>query len=157
MFQQITFDFFRVCGSVRNVQLGERHLLEPLSAYQGNFCGVSGTLNVQRAYPDYYYRWNFRFLTIKPVVSLDLGHNNWRFYNSPMDENYDLRFFSAGFSGRFRFTFFNYVFTVIPAIDIFFHIYKNHSTEAFLGDAHIAFNKYFGLFNWIFFGVNILF
>lgn len=140
-----------------NVQLSQEHLLEPSPAYRGDFSGISGKLNVQRAYLDYYYKWNFRFLTIRPVVSFGLGYNNWRFYNALIDDNYDLRSFSAGVSGRFRFTFFDYVFTEIPAIDVFFHVYKDRSAEAFLGEAHIAFNEYFGLFNWIFFGINIPF
>jgi hypothetical protein len=140
-----------------HVQLSQEHLLEPSPAYRGDFSNVIGTLNVQRVYLDYYYNWDFRSLSIRPVLSFGLGYNNWWFYNALVDADYDLKSFSAGFSGRFRFTLFNYVFAEIPAVDIFFHLSKNRSTEAFLGDAHIAFNEYFGLFNWIFFGIDIPF
>lgn len=137
------------------VQLSEEHLQEPSPAYGGNFSGVSGALNVQRLYLDYFYHWNLAFLEIRPVLSFGLGYNRWYFYHDLLEEEYDLQTFSAGISGRFRFTFFDYVFVEIPAADLFFHLYKNRPAEAYLGDAHIAFNEYFGIFNWIFIGCSI--
>jgi len=138
-----------------NVELSEEHLQEPSPAYKGDFTGVTGNLNVQRLYLDYYYNWDLNFLRIQPVVSFGLGYNNWQFHNRLVDEDYDLRTFSAGISGRFRFTFFEYIFAEIPALDIFLHLHKNRSPEAFLGDAHIAFNDWFGAFNWIFIGCSL--
>lgn len=139
------------------VQLSETHLQEPSPVYGGDFSNVSGALTVQRFYLDYFYRWKLAFLEIRPVFSFGLGYNRWYFYHELREEAYDLQSLSAGISGRFRFTFFDYVFAEIPAADLFFHLYKNRPAEAYLGDAHIAFNEYFGIFNWIFIGCSIPF
>lgn len=138
-----------------NVELSEKHLQEPSPAYKGDFAGVTGGLNVQRLYADYYYTWNLNKVKIQPIMSLGAGYNNWQFYNHLVDDSYDLKTVSVGIAGKFRFTFFEYVFFEIPAIDVFLHVHKNRKPEHFLGEAHIAFNDYFGVFNWAFFGISI--
>lgn len=137
------------------VELSEEHLQEPSPAYRGDFSGVTGTLDVHRLYADYYYTWDFRIVKIQPVASFSLGYNAWSFYNRLVDEDYKLRTFSAGISGRFRFTLMRYVFIEIPCIDIFGYLYKDRGPEAYLGDAHIAFNTYGGVFNWIYAGISV--
>lgn len=138
-----------------NVELSEKHLQDPSPAYKGDFTGVTGNLNVQRLHLDYYYTWNFKRIKIQPIMSVGIGYNNWKFYNKLIDENYDLKTASIGIGGKFRFTFFEYAFVEIPAIDGFFHVYKNRKPEQYLGDAHIAFNDYFAVFNWLFIGCSI--
>lgn len=137
-----------------NVELSEAHLLEPSPAYMGDFTGVTGALNVQRLYGDYYYTWDLNFLKIQPIMSLSLGYNAWNFFNSIEAESYALQTVSAGISGRFRFTLFSCLFLEIPCLDLFVHLYKSREPEAMLGNAHIAFNPYFGVFNWIYAGVS---
>jgi hypothetical protein len=138
-----------------NVELSEKHLQEPSPVYKGDFKGVTGNLNVQRIYLDYYYRWNLNFLWIEPIFSVGIGYNNWKFYNKIVDESYDLKTASLGVSGKVRFTFFKYPFIEIPSLDVFGFIYKNRNPEEMLGDAHIDFWKRGGVFNWIFIGCNI--
>jgi len=137
------------------VALSERHLQEPSPAYDGDFTGVTGNLGVQRLYADYYYLWDFRFLMIQPIISAGLGYNSWRFHNSLISEDYALHTASIGISGRFRFTLFSYVFVEIPCIDIFAYLYKSREPEAYLGNAHINFNRIGGMFNWIYAGVSV--
>ncbi len=137
-----------------HVELSEAHLLEPSPAYLGDFTGVTGALNVQRLYGDYYYTWDLNFLKIQPIMSVSLGYNAWNFFNSLEEESYALQTVSAGVSGRFRFTLFTYLFLEIPCLDLFAYLYKSREPEAMLGEAHIAFNPYFGVFNWIYAGVS---
>jgi hypothetical protein len=137
-----------------NVELSEKHLQDPSPFYKGDFAGVNGRLNVQRLYLDYYYRWDFGKIWIEPIVSLGAGRNSWFFDNTLTNENYYLKTYSMSLAGKFRFTFFQYPFIEIGSIDAFAFVKKNRNPEQFLGNAHIAFNKYGGLFNWIFLGVN---
>lgn len=140
-----------------NVELSETHLKEPSPFFKGDFSGVTGNLGVRRLYADYYYKWDLGFLSIQPIASLSLGYSSWGFINSLTTENYDLKTFSVGLSGRFRFTLLHYFFVEIPALDVFIFLYKNRSPEGFIGDAHIAFNELGGAFNWIFLGLNVPF
>ncbi len=138
-----------------NVELSEKHLREPSPAYKGDFTGVTGNLNVQRLYADYYHRWVIKKLWIEPIVSLGLGYNHWSFHNRMVQENYDLKAVSLSVSGRFRFTLFGVPFIEIPAIDLMGYLYKNRDPEQMLGDAHLDFWKHGAIFNWIFLGVNV--
>jgi len=137
------------------VELSENHLQEPSPAYDGDFTGVTGNLEVQRLYADYYYTWDFHFIRIQPIISAGLGYNSWNFYNSLIEDNYSLQTASIGLSGRFRFTLFSYVFVEIPCIDMFAYLYKSREPEAYLGNAHINFNMIGGMFNWVYAGVSV--
>ncbi|MDZ7796939.1 MAG: hypothetical protein U5N56_07805 [Candidatus Marinimicrobia bacterium] len=59
-------------------------------------------------------------------------------------------------SGRFRFTLLHYLFVEIPCLDLFAYLHKSRVPEAYLGDAHIAFNLFGGIFNWIHAGICVL-
>jgi len=153
-----------------HADLSESHLKEPSPVYKGDFTGVTGKLRVHRFYADNIYRWDFPFLSIQPTVSAGAGYTSWEFTNSLLADDsadtavaadtdsasvYQLHTITAGISGRFRFTVFQHVFIEIPVIDLFVFLYKDRTPEAFLGDAHIAFNEYFGAFNWICAGITI--
>ncbi|MDD4640625.1 MAG: hypothetical protein PHF92_04595 [Bacteroidales bacterium] len=138
-----------------NVELSESHLKEPSPVYKGDFTGVTGTLNVQRFYLDYYYRWTFDRIKIEPIISVGLGYNEWYFMNRLVSEEYLLKTASISLSGKFRFTFFHQAFFEIPALDVFLYTYKNTEPQQQLGDARIAFWKNGGMFNWLMVGIVI--
>ena len=105
----------------------------------GNRDNLTGRLNLQRVYLDYYLppwvaKTNF---TLEFIPSIAFGYSNWYLLETQANEDYNLKAYSIGGNFRLKMTFYQHFFVEAPNIDLGILVNKNRSVDGQIGEATI--------------------
>jgi hypothetical protein len=151
-----------------NVPLSTEHLMDKNRVYgiSGNRANLTGKINHQRLYLDYYpssahffysSKLNDHILKIEFIPGLGIGYSNWYHRNYVYNEGHDLKALTIGGNLRIKTIFYDIFFIEYPFMDLSFLALKNRGVNATLGDVTLDRSEYFALTALINFGIRLEF